>query len=120
MIRRIPTPLQQQAYDALMEKSVDANEAERLALEYHAKNCVQMSSKYRTLAKLPDGETGVQALQRLAPEELQNLEDRAKSWIESQARDHYLQQYAAIEGNEFHLDLRTFKAYKTIERAQKL
>lgn len=110
-----PSPAQQQAYDTLMEQSVSEEEAERLARDYHANNCVQMSSKYRTLAKLPNQETGVQALQRLDPKELEDLKRRAEEWIESRARDHYLQQHAAREGNQFSLDLRTFKAYKKIE-----
>lgn len=111
-----PTALQQQTYDILMEKSVGEEEANRLATEYHAKKCVQMSSKYRTLAKLPDGESGVQALQRLDPEGLAELRRRAEEFVENQAKDHYLLIHAANEGNQFNLDLRTFKAFKQMER----
>ena len=62
----------------------------------------QVSRKYRTLARLPKGETGIQALARAATKS-RNIARDTREWAimlgERSAGDHYLRVYAQEEGN---------------------
>lgn len=73
----------------------------------------QVSYRHREVARLPTGETGVQALARAAKEQ---GTPPAGEWsrLESQAGDQYLRVYAAREGNVLKLDRETFKEFRQL------
>lgn len=99
--------LSEACYQKLMEASVPEEEAERLAADYLARGFEQISAKYRTIAGLPVGETGLSALRRTDPTRASRLEQRAAARLE------YMRgPVASTEGNRVELDLRTFKAFK--------
>ncbi len=68
----------------------------------------QRSRKYRLVAKLPDGETGLEALKRCNPSAFRNIMDFA----EHKAADHYRAYNAQAEGNELELTAEEFKAFR--------
>lgn len=102
-------------YARLMAESVPEDEAERIASELHAYGARQTSAKYRNVAWLPPGETGLQALERVDPRAAEDIRRR----IEDQCADTYLRVYAERDGNQRSLDLRTFQAFKRIERERR-
>jgi hypothetical protein len=106
----------QAAYDRLMAVSLPEEEAQALAAKLVARGFEQRSNKYRMVAGLPEGETALQALNRLDPDKAHRLQAESLSWLESRARDHYMHVFAKREGNDVELDLRTFNAFKKLVR----
>ena len=100
-------------YDILMAASVDEAEAQRLAETYVAEGWEQTSNKYRSIARVPPGETALAALERVSPSEARHLRER----LECLAADTYRRVYAQREGNQRDLDLRTFQAFKRLKVA---
>lgn len=115
-------------YEALLEDSVPQEEADRIAADLHARGGVQTSRKYRSVATLPftpehlenmsQGMAQILAItmtshiQRLDPKRAAGLWDKFYSW----AADDYRTYLAEKDGNAHILDLRTFEAFKRIER----
>jgi hypothetical protein len=89
-------------------KSLPQEEADALAKKLRAEGFKQTSNKFRHVARLPPGKTGLEALAELEPEYVRALQQR----VEDQAAEHYLRVYAARAGLEQTLDLRTFQAFK--------
>jgi hypothetical protein len=77
----------------------------------------QVSRRYRSLARLPDGLSGVTAL---IDAELRSeyphpdLESWAKGLGDTHAGDHYLRCYALRDGNVCELDIPTFAAFRKL------
>lgn len=76
---------------------------ERIAAGYR-----QVSRKHRTVAKLPAGETGLEALARRAPLAYAHLMQQ----MEQRAADTYRRIYAESEGNWLELDSFDFEAFR--------
>ena len=68
----------------------------------------QISNKYRMVARLPEGTTGLQALQAVDSEFARDLIRR----IEEQAADQYRRVHARGAGNVLELDEETFADFK--------
>lgn len=103
-------------YKLLMEASLPPAEAEAKARELIAKGAEQTSAKYRAVAWLPAGETGLEALQRLCPGAARRILESA----ERQARDEYRRMGANLEGNREELDLRTFRYFRVLRAGHQI
>jgi hypothetical protein len=81
-----------------------------IALGYY-----QVSAKYRHLAKLPVGKTGIQALidaERTRGQRVQDPERWANMMGEGHAGDQYLRTYARSDGNVLVVPIHIFKEFK--------
>ncbi len=107
--------LSDECFERLMAESVPTDEAERIAADLHARGAQQTSRKFRCVAWLPSGETGMQALERVAPNAAREIRQR----IEDSCADTYRRMHAERDGNQQALDLRTFQAFKRIERERR-
>jgi hypothetical protein len=67
----------------------------------------QLSRKYRTVARLPPGMTGLQALQERAPERYKEVMKRAEEW----AAEDYCRYVAEKYGDHFELTVEQFNEY---------
>lgn len=104
-----------EAFERLMAESVPEDEAERIALELQARDARQTSAKYRHVAWLPPGLSGLEALERVAPNVAHDIRRR----LEEQCAETYRRIYAEREGNQRTLDLRTFQTFKRLERQKR-
>jgi hypothetical protein len=68
----------------------------------------QTSSKYRTVARLPPGKTGLEALRDVSPHDYHLIIAR----IEQQCASTYRRLYAEKEGNQLELSPEEFAAFK--------
>lgn len=72
----------------------------------------QVSRRWRTVARLPDGKTGVQALTEA--ETRRDAEKWAKMLGEGSAGDHFLRCHANKDGLWKELDVPTFAAFRKL------
>lgn len=68
----------------------------------------QISRKYRLVARLPKGETGLEALKRVDLRSYLRIMNQA----EHSAADTYRRMHAREEGNEIELDEKEFEAFR--------
>lgn len=67
----------------------------------------QLSRKYRTVARLPPGMTGLEALKERAPEKYKEV----MKWAEERAADVYCRYEAQKHGDQFDLSVEQFNEY---------
>lgn len=67
----------------------------------------QLSRKYRTVARLPPGMTGLEALKQRAPEKYA----RVMAWAEDRAAEEYCRYEAKKYGDEFELSVSEFNEF---------
>jgi hypothetical protein len=89
-------------------KSLPQEEADALAKKLRAEGFKQTSNKFRHVARLPPGMTGLEALEEVEPSFARELLRR----VEEQAAEHYRRIHADRHGLRETLDLRTFQAFK--------
>ena len=88
---------------------MEAEDDFELAKSWIQQGYMSTSNKYRTISRLPEGETGLEALQRCAPSAYRNIMRVA----EQRAADTYCRMgYAEREGNQMTLDREEFAAFK--------
>jgi len=81
---------------------------EKTGAELVAAGYMQVSRKYRTIARLPPGKTAIEAMKELHPHAYQQvLED-----IEQSAMRQYLRVYAHSDGNTLELTEEQFNAFR--------
>jgi len=83
-----------------------------------AEGWCQTSRRFRCVARLPPGQTGVEALidasRRHRSFPLADLERWARGLGERHAGDHYLRCHAEQDGNSRQLDIPTFAAFRKL------
>lgn len=105
----------QAAFDAQLELSLPEAEAKALALKiYREGRGVQVSRRYRMIATLPEGETGLKALKRCSPTHYK----RVMASAERSARQDYATYCASKDGQMHELDMRTFAEFKKLENGE--
>lgn len=75
-----------------------------------ARGAHQTSRKFCSIAVLPGGETGLEALRRCDPERHRRIMDYA----EHMAADYYLSSHAADEGNAYQLTPEQFELFRKL------
>lgn len=76
--------------------------------ELIADGYMSVSNKYRHVAKLPLGETGVQALSRVCPDAAKDIADR----IEQQSANTYRRCYTERDGNMLELSIEEYSDFR--------
>lgn len=66
------------------------------------------SNRYRTIARLPEGKSGVEALKDAAPDQYRNIMRE----VERRAADTYRRMYAEREGNSLMITQEEWAAFK--------
>jgi hypothetical protein len=66
------------------------------------------SNKYRTVARLPAGKNGIEALREIAPSEYHHIMER----IEQECARTYRRLYAEKHGDQLELSIEEFQAFK--------
>lgn len=95
-------------FSLLMEASLPQEEALALAQKIYAEGYEVTSRRYRHLARLPEGKTGIEALMEHDPRLATHCK---KHGLEDMAADQYRRCFADKDGLNLTLDLRTFKEF---------
>ncbi len=76
---------------------------------------VQLSHKYRYVARLPPGYSAVEALQEVDPEALAKIIEDSKAYVRDHARQAMLEHHGnhpLVQNNRLTLDIGTFAVFK--------
>lgn len=89
----------------------EARDDEDIAAELVSDGWKAVSNKHRTIARLPQGKTGLEALQECAPDEFRRIMEQA----EQRAADTYRRTYAMVDiGTKQELDHDMLRAFKRV------
>lgn len=102
-------------FDTLMETSLPEAEAIALAEKCFREGYEVTSRRYRSLARLPEGKTGIEAL--IEVDSGVGVHCRTHG-LEEDAADFYRRCYAYKAGLQTQLDLRTFKHFLKLRRGE--
>lgn len=76
--------------------------------KYDPKIWFSISNRYRLIARLPEGKTGLEALKERAPESFEHIMQHA----EQLAADEYRRTYARQHGDEVELSSEDYSAFR--------